>query len=267
MALKPIPPRLFGLLATNAKIAVLLRRGPSRWCQMILWHTDTDKIIPGQWVHHRIYEHSSCLSPDGQFFVYHAFGPHRSKNSKNPIDWLAISRPPYFTALTMWRYHLGELVFEGNATTTSRPRFDPSKLSSVVDTPLERLQKSGWKHVRVAAKGTYPHESVWEKPHRRSKSMLVMRSVIGLGNQKPGRGTQSEDYAIRRHGQDTPTPLENADWADIDQKQRLVFTREGRLYAAEILPDGLRESLLADFTTDQPTEIPPPAWAKKWPKS
>jgi hypothetical protein len=39
----PLPPcRLFILFARSAPRAVIFRRGPTEWFQLILWHTDGD---------------------------------------------------------------------------------------------------------------------------------------------------------------------------------------------------------------------------------
>ena len=275
MATKNVPPRLFGILAREAKTAVLFRRGPSKWCQMILWHTDTDEIVRGQWVHHRIYERDCDLSPDGKLVVYHAFDGRK----KDPGMWsgfTAVSRPPYFTALAIWKYHLPgggglftanrDLLVFSNSPLTIEPPLHRSTRMSIVDGPAERLRQSGWECVKNLQEGIYSVERLWEKKHRRSKSVLVMRNTFGYITRTPGQGTKSDDFWIRRQVDGAETPLNNVDWADIDHKQRLIFTRQGQLYAAEILPDGLRETQLADFSEDQPTELPPPAWAKQWPK-
>jgi hypothetical protein len=42
--------RLFVYLARRAPVAVALRRGPSDWARLSLWHTDTDRIEHGQWI-------------------------------------------------------------------------------------------------------------------------------------------------------------------------------------------------------------------------
>lgn len=38
----PAPARLFVLLAREASAGVILRRGPSKWVQLIKWNTDAD---------------------------------------------------------------------------------------------------------------------------------------------------------------------------------------------------------------------------------
>jgi len=114
------PARLFVLLAREAPVGVILRRGPSQWVQLIRWQTDTDTFEPGQWFRGRIYEHKCDLSPDGRLLVYFA---KKSGNSFRHPDygdaWTAISRPPYFTALALWpvwRTWYGGGLFRSNHT-------------------------------------------------------------------------------------------------------------------------------------------------------
>src|SRR5258708_40304808 len=98
------PCRAFGILARDAPLAVILRRGPSAWVQLIRWQTSSDIIEYGQWFNGRIYERRCDLSPDGKLFIYFA----QKKNNKTMADqdytyaWTAVSKPPYFTALALW---------------------------------------------------------------------------------------------------------------------------------------------------------------------
>ena len=106
------PCRLFVFLARDAPLGLVLRRGPSDWFRLSLWHTDTDRFEHGQWMAGRVYERRSDLAPDGSLFVSFV---RRSGGlpSSDPADtgsaqppaadsWVAISRPPYFTALALW---------------------------------------------------------------------------------------------------------------------------------------------------------------------
>src|SRR5437879_462433 len=96
------PCRLFGILARQAPCAVILRRGPSKWYRLSLWHTDTDTIDDGQWFHGRIYERRCDLSPDGSLFLYFAQKMAGPVPDDYTNDWTAISKPPYLTALALW---------------------------------------------------------------------------------------------------------------------------------------------------------------------
>src|SRR5215472_705596 len=98
------PCRLFAVPARDAPRIALLRRGPSKWTRLILWHVEEDRFEDGQWFHGRIYEHRSALSPDGQLFVYFAHQLQRRStiDSTYTYAWTAVSRPPYLTALALW---------------------------------------------------------------------------------------------------------------------------------------------------------------------
>jgi hypothetical protein len=45
----PVPARLFMIFARKSPVAVIFRRGPSKWVQLIKWKTKTDEFEPGQW--------------------------------------------------------------------------------------------------------------------------------------------------------------------------------------------------------------------------
>src|SRR5262245_32947489 len=44
------PCRLFVFPARDAPLGLVLRRGPSDWFRLSLWHTDTDRLDHGQWM-------------------------------------------------------------------------------------------------------------------------------------------------------------------------------------------------------------------------
>lgn len=60
------PARLHVLLARDSPAAVVIRRGPSDRVATIGWDRRTDTFTDGQWLHGRIYERRSDLSPDGK---------------------------------------------------------------------------------------------------------------------------------------------------------------------------------------------------------
>jgi hypothetical protein len=57
------PPRLSVLLASEAPVGVVLRRGPNKLVRMVVWDRANDKFEPGQWFVGRIYTDRSDLSP------------------------------------------------------------------------------------------------------------------------------------------------------------------------------------------------------------
>src|SRR5437588_13023134 len=99
----PRTARLSALLAKDAPVGVILRRGPKDWVQLILWHTDTDEFDPGQWFHGAVNGYD--LSPHGLFLIYQAI-KYQLEDHKDPDKlhrWTAISRTPYLTAMALWQ--------------------------------------------------------------------------------------------------------------------------------------------------------------------
>jgi hypothetical protein len=95
------PCRLFVLMAREAPIAVILRRGPTGWYHVIKWHTDTDRFEHGAWFRGRIYEERGDLSPDGELLVYFALQGSRY-GTAYAGTWTAVSRVPWLHALALW---------------------------------------------------------------------------------------------------------------------------------------------------------------------
>src|SRR5688572_25493249 len=68
----PPPPRLALVRAAAAPVAVIFRRGPSKYVEVIRWDLERDVFVRGQWFRGRIYDRRSDLSPDGELLVYFA---------------------------------------------------------------------------------------------------------------------------------------------------------------------------------------------------
>jgi hypothetical protein len=88
------------LPAREAPVAVILRRGPSAWYHVILWHTDSDRFEHGAWFRGRIYEEKCDLSPDGELLLYFALKGNWQSSYRG--SWTAISRAPWLHALGLW---------------------------------------------------------------------------------------------------------------------------------------------------------------------
>lgn len=285
----PVPARLFILFARKSPTAVIFRRGPSKWVQLVSWDTKTDTFLPGQWFHGRIYERRADLSPDGSLLVYFA-----QKIEGRTLDyaeytyaWTAVSRPPYLTALALWPkgdcWHGGGL-FKNDKTVILNHKKEVAKphpnhlprgirvtLKKNVhgeDDPLfsERLERDGWALMhewRVTNRG-YPKMYVTLTPEIREKrnpkgsqAIQLTRSIESLD--------YSEEFAIAMSGQSETTPIERASWVDWDQQGRLVFARDGKIFAGRVDEKGqLVERELTDLNSSKPVPVPPPDWASKW---
>ena len=96
--------RLSVILARDAPVGVIFRRGPTNWTQVIRWNTATDTFDAGQWFKGRIYERRCDLSPSGEKLIYFAAKHHLARNPDPSYrsSWTAISKIPYLTALALW---------------------------------------------------------------------------------------------------------------------------------------------------------------------
>jgi hypothetical protein len=109
--LAPAPPRLHLLVAAAAPVAVVFRRGPTRWAHLVRIELDTGGVEHGAWLRGRLFPRRSALSHDGRLLGYVAHTARRP-----PWDvYVAISRPPWLTALAAW--HALSTYVEGCAFT------------------------------------------------------------------------------------------------------------------------------------------------------
>lgn len=64
---EPIPStRLYSIVARDAPVAVVFRRGPTRQVEVLRWDLRSDRVTAGQWLKGRIYERRCDLSPGGR---------------------------------------------------------------------------------------------------------------------------------------------------------------------------------------------------------
>ena len=92
--------KLHLFFAADNDRAVILRTGPATRCRLILWHRDTGRFDDGQWLKHRVDPERCDLSPDGQHFIYYGLDGKWQSITKG--SYTALSRPPYFTALSLF---------------------------------------------------------------------------------------------------------------------------------------------------------------------
>jgi hypothetical protein len=280
----PVAPcRLSVFLARDAPLGVVLRRGPSAWARLSLWHTDSDTFEHGQWIKCRVYERRADLSPDGSLFAYFARGAPRTPGAEPGADsWLAVSRPPYFTALALWfvggTYYTGALFRDRRALWTGFGASPPDQgvlpawLSLQTDPPpyidrtsewtdrtvfINRLLRDGW-----TTTGAAGGPETWERRNPRGEGTLVL--VERDAGMHAFGGRHALEYARYAEDGGDLTILGNATWADWDQRGRLILARDGRLLHHQ--PGGTLHEL-ADFNGQPPDPRPAPAWASIWPRS
>jgi hypothetical protein len=267
--------RLSAILAREAPVAAIFRRGPSKLVELIKWHTDTDTFERGQWFKGRIYESCSDLSPDGSLLIY--FTAKLQLGSRFDEDhfpaWTAISRPPWLTALAL-RPSPGVSVVGGGLFIDDKtvslsgypthPHKDhkPHGLRIVTD-PYQhvatiRFTRDGW--VRTKSERAY----VWERTDK-YRWMTIVAEGSPLPEHSYGFGDYAYDCSLIDKSRGTRTPLEEVTWADWDQRGRLVFSRHGKLFAGEFNAEGcVTPRELADLNGDTFEPRLAPAWAREW---
>jgi len=271
------PCRLFVYLARDTPVGVVLRRGPSDWARLSVWHTDTDRIEHGQWIKGRVYERRSDVSSDGSLFA--AFvrqsGGHGASDT-----WVALSRPPYFTALALWfiggTYYTGAFFPRPNTLWLgfmNEPRPDvggkpdwlsiaPPRDVPYVDGTSEwtertvhfnRLLRDGWQLLDKE-----PYATTWERRHPHEPLTLTM--VHTFDDFRTFGGPYVVEYVVRPDGGPEHV-LGRATWADWDQQGRLALAQGGRLLTWNA---GRGLQLIADFNDQSPDPQPAPEWATRW---
>ncbi|MFL5356595.1 hypothetical protein [Archangium sp.] len=290
--------RLFGILASEAPVAVLLRRGPTDWVEFIRWDTAGDTFERGQWFHGRIYERRGDLSPDGALFVYFA-ARHgaRQRDSDYTETWTALSRPPWLTALTLWpkgdcwdgggRFdtahpwrsgtyalhlnHFGPVPTHPKHPAPKHLRVTPNTHGRGEDLPIydDILQGKGWRREEAgnskgelrALRGSH----VWTKPEPQGRLVLRME-LESIDFRRPG-GPLHFGFALLRASDGELVDVLDAQWADWDQAGRLVHSNGGKLFATRVAgtKGQHRDTVeLADFTGDTPAQVIAPERATRW---
>jgi hypothetical protein len=296
----PLPPfcRLFGILASEAPAAVLLRRGPTDQVELIRWDTAGDTFERGQWFHGRIYERRSDLSPDGSLFVYFAARHNaRQFDSDYTFAWTALSRPPWLTALTLWpkgdcwdgggRFDTGSRRRDGTwslhlnhfgrvSTHPAHPapphlRVTHNTHGRGEDMPIynDILQGKGWSCGEwgrpESGFRTSKEPAVWTKPEPGGRLVLRME-LESVDFTRPG-GPLHFGFALLRASDGEFVDVLDAQWADWDQAGRLVHSSGGKLFATRVggtQGQHLDTVQLADFTEDKPTQVIAPERATRW---
>ncbi len=275
---KPTPPppcRLYVILARDAPVGVIFRRGPSKRVQIIHWDTDTDTFTPGQWFHGRIYERRSDLSPNGELLIYAAKKekPYIHGDKDYMPSWTAISRPPYLTALALWPCFSsvgGGLFFSDTKVWLNHYGFPQPHSSHLpqgiyaYNSPEDvleevmlhrRLERDGWQRVQERSDASMP--GIHEKPHSSQSATLVMTSTLS-GYQPQYR------YSVRQ-SDGKILYLDDAEWTDWDKRGRLVFAQNGSIFAQNAGSIGQEPSQeLVNLNGNQPEPVVAPDWAKVW---
>lgn len=252
------PARLSFSIAKNAPVAVIIRQGPSRWVRMIRWDMTNDTFELGQWLHARVPNFD--LSADGRYVLSFVQG-YRARDTLG--TWVAISRPPWFSALAVWK--IGDSW--GGACLFVKPRsiyighgLTPATLekgrlpkgwtwTSTPPTEEAFAKQLTWKRVGAAS------DKLFEKPCGASGWMLTAKSL-----------TSAYRYVLVSP-EGTQVGLRDATCADVDVRGRVIEARkDGCIYVWKKTRDGWRGELILDTNAMKPDPKAAPAEALRWGK-
>lgn len=226
--MKPKPTaRLHVILAREAPVAVVIRRGPAKHVCTVLWNRRTDEFTLGQWLRGRIYEDRCDLSPDGRYLIYFAFDG-RTHREHGP-SWTAVSRAPWLKAIAL--YPKGNTWGGGGYFTGARTYWLDSDHRCVLDTKEVRRDLTAvypqiW-HDRWAEAGwTFREEldAAGDKVRLREKE-LPRGWILRF---RPLAGYELEHARSKRLRQ-----FPGCEWAEFEEK-RLVWAEKGCLLAAAL---------------------------------
>lgn len=275
----PTSARIHILVAQDAPVAVIFRRGPSKQVCSILWDLKTNKFKLGQWLKGRIYERRSHISPDGKHMIY--FAMNGKWESETRGAWTAISKPLYLKALTLYAkgdcWNGGGLFIDNNSYLLNEKYkdhellHDNSGLVGERGLPKDvlygnneclgiyyvRLQNEDWKlNQELSNLDMQVFDKQWNKT-----IFLRKFTHIGSGDQA-GRGVYWDSHAIfTSEGRLMDCP--NWEWADII-KGKLYWAEAGKLCLLESLccidPEHpkVHPKIIQDFNSMTPEAIEAP---------
>ncbi len=257
--------RIHCLLAANAPLGVVIRRGPSKQVCTVLWNRRRDEFQIGQWLKGRIYERRSDLSPDGKHLIYFAMNGRWESEVRGA--WTAISRAPYLKGLAVfpkgdcWNgggmftrkslYWLndgcGHSVLRNTTEVKRDSKFQPSEYfgGECLSVYYPRLLRDGWKLVDRIKVAEWNHLDVFERPIQNG---WVLRKIAHAESGAPeGKGCYWDEHELFHAASGNRISCPEWEWAEVDAL-RLVWARRGQLFAGKMTQAGIiDEALLYDF--------------------
>lgn len=262
---KAYPPRIHVIVARDAPVAVVFRRGPTKVAATFLWDLDRDTVTVGQWFKGRIYPMRADLSPDGKHMIYFAMDGRWSSESKG--SWTAVSRAPFLKALAfypkgdcwygggLWRdnhqYWLndGELKairLSSDVVQTHKIELPAGRTSG--ECPgvyFNRLMRDGWQFIHQVNIGRHKTEDVFDR--RISDNARLVKHFRAELDHPEGKGVYWEEHKIIGPERQLIAAFPEWEWADV-YSSNILWASAGCLYRGEVGTDGiLKETMVADL--------------------
>ncbi len=268
------PPRIYCLLATEAPVVAVFRRGPSQWAHMGRWDLANNRYEPGGWLRGRIFPRRSDISPDGRWLCYFAHNPKARWDHGEA--YVAVAKLPWLTALyafaTCGTWTRGYYFTRDRRGEDSKALPIPYGLTPIPVIQFANELRRGW----VESTDSPPRQAggPWDenrnarlqKPQPGGQYLLRVESVgraggeFGVGQAVDGLRVV---YALESAG--GRQLLADVQWAEWDAQGRLlVATRSGRLQVRELLKGACRLAFETDLSGLVPEPGAAPDWAQQW---
>jgi hypothetical protein len=265
------PPRIYCILATEAPIALVFRRGPSRWFHLLRWRLDKGLLEPGVWVRKKLRPRRCDLSSDGELLLYYLSGGYEARYRV----FAGLSRAPWLAPILTWderdTFGRGWCFATDSTAHTYGERCDmdstigPVAIARNETVSFVNERRRGW--VEAADCPPRDPDDTWDE----KRSVILQKTcasngcalrLIG-GRYQPQRGI---DGKAPHFELDLPSgervAIPDVTWADWDQTGRLLLaTRQGQLLARDPLGHPSETLEAHDLTNLTPAPAPPPDWA------
>ena len=268
--------RIHILLASDASIGLVIRRGPSKSVATMLWNRRNDTFELGQWLKGRIYERRSDLSPDGKHLIY--FALNGKWQSTVGGSWTAISRAPYLKAIALFAkgdgWHGGgiwtgttsywlndgyghQVVYD--TTSVRRDLTHPTVTDfggECLGIYYPRLLRAGWKLIDRIPVAKWKHQDIFEKSI--GKGWVLRKIAHAEVGSLEGKGCYWDEHELVNQSKAMVITCPQWEWADLDG-DRLVWAENGKLHTTNMKPSGLGHQVeLFDFNQMSFTPIKAP---------
>lgn len=250
----PHPARLHVLLARDAPIGVVFRRGPTNSVCTVLWDRRSDVFTVGQWLRGRIYERRADLSPDGKHLIYFALNGKWTSETRG--TWTAISRAPWLKAIVLVAkgdtyggggLFTSESTYWLNGGYRDEPLIDSTDVVQDRDYVPQRfnnecpgvyyprLMRDGWARVDNVRVSAWDAHTVFEKalPNGWILRKIAHEQVRSLVETGDGRGCYWDEHAVEHRASGRTIDGSTWEWADVDGKS-VAFASGGVLFRAPL---------------------------------
>jgi len=257
--------RLYAILAKEAPVAVVFRRGPSKVFATLGWNLNDDSFFVGQWLKGVINVDASSLSPDGKFLLYEA-ATYRSGDWRKEC-YTAISYSPYLHALDFYLHNTVES--SGGFFISDHVAYLPAsqdglrypenrhltKLNLLSSTDRWKLTEHSNRFGHYFVHGLL--NSGWSE-HLNADRSISWRKPLSNGlilEKYPVRNEASARNQANRIIDSGGEPVLGGDsweWADYDSpRKRIVFASAGKMFAIPVAAPKTVPQELFDFNEMQ----------------